>query len=437
MTEKAIRGSVLTLIDNPFHQPIEQCVRYENDGIIVMKDGLIKAFGSAQEILSSLSANIPITHYSRCLILPGFIDCHVHYPQIQIIGSFGSQLLDWLNQYVFVSEQQFGDKEFAKSVANKFLTECLRAGTTTACVFCTVHPESVEAFFEESYKLNMRNIAGKVLMDRNAPAALTDTPQQGYDETKALISKWHNKGRQLYCVTPRFAPTSSPAQMEMAGDVWNEHPGTYLQSHISENLNEIAWVNKLYPDRKGYVDVHDHFNQLGPRAIYGHGLHLQESELQRLHDTGTAIAHCPTSGLFLGSGIFDIRETCAQKRPVRVGLATDLGAGTSFSLLQTMNEAYKMAQMTGFALNSVQAFFLATLGAAQALYLDDKIGSIAPGKEADLVVLDLHSTPIIDYRMQYVNDIYEALFVQMTLGDDRAIRATLIAGELRYERQNT
>jgi len=437
MTEKAIRASILTFTDNPFHVPVQQCMYYESDGVIVIKDGHIKSVGSAQEILGRLNPNIPITHYSRCLIMPGFIDCHVHYPQIQIIGAFGKQLLDWLNQYVFVSEQQFGDKEFAKSVANKFLTECLRAGTTTASVFCTVHPESVDAFFEESYNLNMRNIAGKVLMDRNAPTELMDTPQQGYDDTKALINKWHNQGRQLYSVTPRFAPTSSPAQMEMAGSIWNEHPGTYLQSHISESLNEIAWVNKLYSDRKGYVDVHDHFNQLGPRAIYGHGFHLEESELQRLYDTGTAIAHCPTSGLFLGSGIFDIRNTCDSKRPVRVGLATDLGAGTSFSLLQTMNEAYKMAQMTGFALSAAQAFYLATLGAAKALYLDDKIGSITPGKEADLVVLDLHSTPIIDYRMQYVNDIHEALFVQMTLGDDRAIRATYIAGDLRYERPST
>ncbi len=436
MTENALRGGILTFTGNPFHTPVEQCMCYESDGVVVIKNGRIKQFGPAQEILDKLKPHTPITHYPRCLILPGFIDCHVHYPQMQIIGAFGQQLLEWLNRYVFVSEQQYGDKAFAKAAASKFLKECLRVGTTTASVFCTVHLDSVDAFFEESEKLNMRNIAGKVLMDRNAPLELRDTPQKGYDDTKHLINKWHNKGRQLYSVTPRFAPTSSPEQMEMTGAVWNEHPGTYLQSHISENLHEINWANKLYPDRKSYVDIHDHYHQLGPRAIYGHGLHLKEAELQRLHDTGTAIAHCPTSGLFLGSGIFNIENTCDTKRPVRVGLATDIGAGTSFSPLQTMNEAYKMAQAVGYALNPAQAFYLATLGAAHALYLDTKIGSIAVGKEADLAILDLHSTPIIDYRMQYVNDIHEALFVQMILGDDRAIRATFIAGELRYDRDN-
>jgi len=437
MTEKAIRGSALTFTDNPFHTPVAQCMHYESDAVVIIKDGFIKEFGAAQELLHRLKPGIPITHYPRSLIMPGFIDCHVHYPQLQIIGAFGKQLLDWLRQYVFVCEQQFKDKEFAKNIAQRFLKECLRAGTTTASVFCTIHPESVDAFFEESEKINMRNIAGKVLMDRNAPPELMDTPQKSYDDTKALINKWHNKGRQLYSVTPRFAPTSSPAQMEMAGAVWNEHPGTYLQSHISENLDEIAWVKTLFTERKGYVDVHDHYKQLGPRAIYGHGLHLEETELQRLYDTGTAIAHCPTSGFFLGSGLFNIKNTCDAKRPIRVGLATDIGAGTSFSPLQTMNEAYKMAQLAGYALNSAQAFYLATRGAAHALYLDDKIGSIAPGMEADLVVLDLHSTPLIDYRMQYVKDIHETLFIQMMLGDDRAIRATFIAGELCHERNST
>jgi guanine deaminase len=271
-------------------------------------------------------------------------------------------------------------------------------------------------------------------MDRNAPAALTDTPKNGYDGTKALIGKWHGKGRQLYAVTPRFAATSSPEQMEMTGAVWNEHPGTYLQSHVSENRAEVAWVKELYPEREGYLDTYDHFRQLGQRAIYGHGIWLTEEELQRCHDTGTAIAHCPTSNFFLGSGCFSVGNAKKAERPVRVGLATDIGAGTSFSMLQTLNEAYKAAQLNGNALSSGHAFYLATRGSAQALYLEDTIGSIAPGMEADLVVLDLKSTPVIEYRMRYCENLAEALFVQMTMGDDRAVLATYVAGRLAYSR---
>jgi len=430
----AIRGAVLSFIDDPFQKNIEDCMVYEPDAILVMEDGKISQFGPASTILETLSADVPITHYPNSIITAGFIDSHVHYPQTQIIGAFGKQLIDWLNKYTFIAEQQFKSKEHSREVSKVFLQECLRNGTTTSCTFCTVFPESVDAFFEESEKLGMRNIAGKVMMDRNAPDALTDTPQQGYDDTKALIEKWHGKGRQLYCVTPRFAPTSSPEQMAMTGKVWKEHPGTYLQSHVSENMNEVAWVKELYPDCSGYLDVYDKFGQLGPRAIFGHGIHLTEEELQRCHDTGTAIAHCPTSNLFLGSGLFSISNAMKPERPVRVGLATDLGAGTSFSMLQTMNEAYKVAQMNGFPLSSGHAFYLATRGTAKALYLEDKIGSIAPGMEADVVVLDLNSTPAIKYRMEFCKDIQETLFVLMTMGDDRAIRATYIAGKPMYEK---
>jgi guanine deaminase len=324
--------------------------------------------------------------------------------------------------------------EICRQVTKFFLKVCRRAATTTATVYCTVHPQSVDAFFEEAEALGMRMIAGKVMMDRNAPAALTDTPQRGYDDSKALIGRWHGKGRNLYCVTPRFAPTSSPEQMEMTGALWHEHPGTYLQSHISENRDEVAWVRELYPQRKGYLDTYDHYKQLGPRAIYGHGIWLTEAELQRCHDTGTAIAHCPTSNLFLGSGLFNLKNAKKRERPVRIGLGTDLGAGTSFSILQTLNEAYKVAHLNHNALSAGHAFYLATRGTAHSLYLEDKIGSIAPGMEADLVVLDLKSTPVIEYRMRYAKDFTEALFIQMTMGDDRAVRATYIAGRLVYTR---
>ncbi|HSB97421.1 MAG TPA: guanine deaminase [Spongiibacteraceae bacterium] len=436
MNIQAIRGQIVTYKDNPFVAGIEKSFIHYRDGIVVMADGKVKDVGPASEVLTRYPNQLSVTEYGDAIIMPGFIDCHVHYPQTQIIGAYGAQLLDWLNKYTFIAEQQFADMDHARKIARTFLQENLRAGTTTATVYCTVYPQSVDAFFEESEKLNMRNIAGKVMMDRNAPEALTDTPKQGYDDTRALIARWHNKGRQLYCVTPRFAATSSPEQMEMTGAVWKEHPGTYLQSHISENVNEVAWVKDLYPQRKNYVDIYDHYGQLGPRAIYGHGIHLTDEEFRRLHETGTAIAHCPTSNLFLGSGLFNLQKAVQGSHPIRVGLATDLGAGTSFSQLQTLNEAYKVAQMRGYPLGAIHAFYLATRGTAHSLYLDDLIGSIEPGMEADLVVLDLHSTPIIRTRMSYANNIEEVLFVLMTLGDDRATKATYVAGKCLYDRDS-
>ena len=429
----AIRGAALTFVDDPFKVGGPASARHEPDALVVMERGRIKAFGAYDALKHTLPPETPVSTYKDALILPGFIDTHVHYPQTQIIGAFGKQLIDWLNNYTFVAEQQFADAAYAGEVARLFLRECLRAGTTTAMVYCTVHPQSVEAFFGESEKINARMIAGKVLMDRNAPAALLDTPQSGYDDSKALLQKWHKRGRQLYCITPRFAATSSPAQMEMAGALWKEFPDAYLQSHVSENPAEIAWVEKLYPERSGYLDVYDHYGQLGPRAVYGHGIHLSEAELARCHETGTAIAHCPTSNLFLGSGLLSLEKLKRTDRPVRAGLASDLGAGTSFSVLQTMNEAYKVAQLNGYALGAWHAFYLATRGAAQALYLDDCIGSIAPGMEADLLVLNLRSTPLIDFRMRHCRNLEEALFIQMMMGDDRATRATYVAGALVYD----
>jgi guanine deaminase len=431
----AIRGPALTYSGDPFLEGLEATLRYESDAIIAMKDGRITHFGEASRVREALPPGTPVTDLGRdTLTMAGFIDCHVHYPQTTIIGAYGGQLIDWLERHTYIAEQRFADGEHAREVARVFLCECLRAGTTTAAVYCTVHPQSVDAFFEASAALGTRMIAGKVLMDRNAPAALTDTAKSGYDDSKALIARWHGKGRQLYAVTPRFAPASTPEQMEMAGALWSEHPGTYLQSHVAETREEVAWARSLYPAQRGYLDIYDHYGQLGRRAIYGHGIWLTAGELQRCHDTGTAIAHCPTSNLFLGSGFFDLGNAKSAARPVKVGIATDLGAGTSFSMLQTLNEAYKVAQTHGRTLSPGHAFYLATRGGAQALCLDDTIGSIAPGMEADLVVLDLKSTPLIEYRMRRCEDLADALFVQMTLGDDRAVLATYVAGRLAYSR---
>jgi guanine deaminase len=431
----ALRGPALTFVDDPFVVGPERALRYEPDALLAIEDGRIRSFGDFERTRAALAPGAPVTRYgSDSLILPGFVDLHAHYPQTGIVGAFGRRLLDWLNDYTFPAEARFADPAHAREAAGVFLRECLRAGTTTAMVYCTVHPGSVDAFFEESERLGTRMIAGKVLMDRHAPPALLDTAQRGYDESKALVARWHGRGRQLYAVTPRFAPTSTPAQLEAAGALWRESPGSYLQSHVSESRDEVAWVASLHPERRGYLDVYDHHRLLGPRAVYAHGVWLTEGELRRCAETGTALAHCPTSNLFLGSGLFRLGDAKRADRPVRLGLGTDVGAGTSVSLLQTMNEAYKVAQQGGLALAAAHAFYLATRGAAEALELADRIGTLEPGAEADLVVLDLHSTPLVEFRMRGCRDVHEALFVQMTLGDDRAVRETWVAGARRYAR---
>lgn len=433
--EAAIRGPVLTFTGDPFKQAPDEVMVYEPDGIVAFGGGKITHFGPAEVIEKQLPPDIEITNYGPdSLISAGFLDSHVHFPQTPMIGAFGEQLLDWLNTYTFPMERQYADKTFASAVAKMFLNECLKNGITTSCVYCTVYPQSVDALFEEADRLGMRIAGGKVMMDRNAPDYLLDTAQTSYEESKALIEKWHGHNRIMYAITPRFAPTSSPEQLAVAGALWDEYPDCYMQTHIAENLEEIEWVKSLFPERKGYLDVYDHYGLCRPRAVFGHGIHLTEDELCTMHQTGSAIAHCPTSNFFLGSGFFNARRAMQEERPVRVGIGTDLGAGTSFSMLTTLNEAYKAAQLNDYALTAAQAYYMATRGTAQAMYIDDKVGSIAPGMEADIVVLDMKSTPIIDYRMQFVKDIHEALFVQMTLGDDRAIQATYIAGIKRYSR---
>jgi guanine deaminase len=432
----AIRGPVLTYTGDPFQHDLRDTMHYEPDAIVALEHGRIAQVGPAAKIRRLLPPGTEVEDYGRgSLIMAGFIDCHVHFPQMQIIGAGGEQLIDWLEKYTFVAEQRFADRKHAREVAKVFLNESLRNGVTTSAVHCTVHPQSVDALFEEADRLGLRTIAGKVLMDRNAPKKLLDTARTGYDESKALIGRWHGRGRLLYAITPRFAATSTPAQLEAAGALKAEHPDCFVQSHISENKREVEWIRELFPERRDYLDVYDHYGLLGRRAIYGHGIWLSEHELQRCHDTGTAIAHCPTSNFFLGSGYLDLRNTLKRERPLRVGLATDLGAGTSFSMLQTLNAAYKAAQLHGYALTAGHAFYLATRGTAHALYLEDAIGSVAPGMEADLVVLDLKSTPLIEYRMRHAADLEEALFVQMALGDDRAVKATYAAGRKVYARE--
>ena len=430
----ALRAATLTYVADPFDAGLDAAMRFTGDAVLVLEDGRIRAHGPAGEILPALPAGTEVVRYPDCVIMPGFLDAHVHYAQVPIIGSFGEHLLQWLERYTFPAEQAFQDQAHARRVAGVYFRENLRNGITTAAVYGTVFPGSVDALFEESERLGLRTIGGKVLMDRNAPPALLDTPERGYDESKALIGRWHGRGRSLYAITPRFAATSSPEQLELAGVLRREHPGCFVQTHISEQMGEIAWVKQLFPQRSGYADVYDHFGLLGRRVILGHGVHLTEDELALLHRTGTAIAHCATSNLFLGSGMFDLRRARDRARPVHVAVGTDIGAGTTFSILQTLGESYKVAHTQGYALDAGHAFYLATRGSAAALGLDGMIGELAPGREADLVVLDLHATPLLRYRMQYAKDEREALFLLMTLGDDRAVRATWVGGRLAHDR---
>jgi len=426
----AIRGAALSFSADPFQHPVSECLEYCDDAIVVMEQGKIVAFGPAADLLPTLGAATPLIHYEHSLIMPGFIDTHVHFAQIEMVAAYGAQLMDWLHRYTYVAEQRFSDAQYASQVARVFLQEQLRNGVTTSCVFCTVHPQSVEALLQQAEQLQMRILAGKVCMDRNAPAALLDTPEQAYDESRALIERWHGRGRAEYVITPRFAGSSSVAQLEAMGALARAYPQVPIQSHLAENLDEVAWIKRLFPEASSYTDVYRRHGLLRARAIYGHGIHLDEDEYAMLADSGSALAHCPTSNFFLGSGCFNIQQAKAAHRPVRVGLASDLGAGTSFSMLRTMAAAYQAAQLNGVGLSAAQAFYLATRGAAQALGLEHKIGSIAPGMEADLVVLKLDSTPFIGYRMSHARDLQERLFILMTLGDDRAVAACYVNSRL-------
>ena len=430
----AIRAPLLTFTGDPFRDGPDATLHHEPDAIVAMADGHVTHAGPADQVLRALPPGTPVETYGRDhLVIPGLIDAHVHYPQATMIASPGERLLDWLERHAFPAELRFADRQHATDVAEWYLRECLRAGTTTVASYCTVHPGSVDAFFEAASGLGMRAIAGKVMMDRRAPAALCDTPQRGYDESKALIARWHGRGRALYAITPRFAGTSSPEQLEMAGALWRESPGTWLQTHIAESRDEVRLIGTLFPGRRDYLDVLEHHGLVGPRAILGHGIWLTDDEIRRLHTSGASVAHCPTSNSFLGSGLFRLRDLTGPDR-VPVGLATDIGAGTTLSLLRTMGAAYEVAQLGGASLSPVHALYLATRGAAAALRLDDRIGHVAAGMEADLVVLDLRSTPLLDQRMRWCESLEEALFLQMVLGDDRAVRATYVGGRLVHRR---
>ncbi|MEA3467691.1 MAG: guanine deaminase [Thermodesulfobacteriota bacterium] len=429
----AIRGQFLDVVDGiDSPSELEEKLRHIEDGLLLLRNGHVEWFGEWEEGKDKIPEKCSIQNYQDKLIVPGFIDAHVHFPQAEIVGAYGEQLLEWLDNYAFPAEKQYKEEKYAAQMADFFIDQLLRNGTTTALVFCTVHPESVEALFTAAEKNNMRIIAGKVMMDRNAPDYLLDTPETSYNESKKLIEKWHKRGRLLYAITPRFAPTSTNKQLEMAGKLKKEFPDTYVQTHLSENQDEIEWVKKLFPEQGNYLDVYHHYGLTGSRSIFAHCIHLQEKEWDCLHKTDSAIAFCPTSNLFLGSGLFKLNH--ARDKKVKVGMATDIGGGTSFNMLQTLSEAYKVMQLQKQKFSAYEAFYLATLGGAKALSLDHLIGNFTIGKEADFVVLDPAATTLQAKRSEKSKNVADLLFSLIILGDDRSIFHTWVDGNLVYER---
>lgn len=428
-TVQAYRASLLHFRADPAFD--DQAALWHEDGLLVVEDGRIKAAGDHAALVATLPPGLEPVDYRGKVIAPGFIDTHLHYPQTDMIASPSPGLLPWLETYTFPSERRFEDPAHARATAEFFLDELLRCGTTTAVVYCTVHPQSVDAFFEASEARNLRMVAGKVLMDRNCPDFLRDV-EGDLGQSEDLIKKWHQRGRALYAITPRFAPTSTDVQLRLTGELAARYPDTFIQTHVSENKDECTWVKELFPQARSYLDVYERFGLMRPRALFGHCIWLDDEDFARMAATGSAAAVCPTSNLFLGSGLFDFER--ADSARALLSLGTDVGAGTSFSMLQTMNEAYKVARLKGSYLPALRMFYLATLGAARSMRLDDTIGSFQPGLEADFVVLDREATPLLARRTSHCNSLEELLFALALLGDDRTIAATYSGGRKVHQR---
>lgn len=427
----AFRASLMHCLDEPQSSRDDGAVQYLEDGVLLVEDGHVVGLGAAGDLLPKLGEGTELVDYRGKLILPGLIDCHVHYPQIDMIATYGEQLLDWLDKYAYPTEARFGDATYAENVAEFFLDQALRHGTTTALVFATAHTESVDAIFTAASKRNLRLLSGKVLMDRDCPEALRDIPGGGIAESRELIRRWHGKGRLGYAITPRFALTSSAAQLAAAGALAAEFPDVHVHTHLAENRAECDLIAARFPERRSYLDVYRHHGLLRRRAVFAHCLHLDDDDRAAMAEAGSAIAFCPTSNLFLGSGLFDLGA--ARDAGIRVGAGTDVGGGTSLSMLRTLSEAYKVLQLQGQTLPAWQALYLATLGAARALYLDDRIGNFSRGREADFVVLDPAATRLMARRIGKAHGPAETLFSLMTLADERAVAATYVMGERAFD----
>jgi guanine deaminase len=428
-TRTAHCGSILSFRADPGAREDASAYDYWERGALIVLDGHIEAVGAASDLLGSDRYPGPyeIVDHGQRLILPGFIDTHIHYPQTDVIAAGGQQLLDWLEHYTFPAEQRFADAHYARTIASFFFDELLRNGTTSAQVMGTVHKSSADSFFEVAAARQLRMIAGKTLMDRLCPPGLCDEVTQGDREMRELIERWHGHARLHYAITPRFAVTSTEAQLQSAGRLAHDYPDVFIHSHLAENLEEIQQVRRLFGERRSYLDVYDHFGLLRERATYAHCIHLDAADRARMAASGAGAAFCPSSNLYLGSGLFDLAATDASG--MRFALATDVGGGSSFSMLRTMGEAYKVAHLSGQHLSPLRAFYLATLAGAKLLHLSDKIGHFAAGIEADFIVLDPQATPLLAHRMSQSKALSERLLLFMILGDDRAIAQTYILGQ--------
>jgi len=423
---QAFRSSILHCLSDPGEASLASAYEYFEDGLLIVDNGIVAEAGHAEALLPGLAEDVLLTEFPGKLIVPGFIDCHVHYPQLDIIASYGEQLLDWLHRYAYPTEARFSDPDYAREVATVFVDELLNNGTTTALVFGTVHAHSADAIFEAAAARDMRLIAGKVLMDCNCPDELRDDADSAYADSKTLIERWHGQGRLGYAITPRFALTSTEAQLAAAGQLAREYPEVWVHTHLAENRDEVDQIARQFPSSRSYLDVYDQFGLLRERSVFAHCLHLDDQDRARMASMGGSAAFCPTSNLFLGSGLFDLPAMRAAN--VRCGLGTDVGGGTSLSLLKTASEAYKVLHLQDHALPATRALYLATLGAAEALYLDDVIGNFLPGKEADFVLLDPAGSSLTARRTSTAETIEEAFFALLTLGDERHVAATYIKG---------
>lgn len=417
-------GQTLHYQGDPFRDGIE-AARHEENGAVLLSGGKVMAVGPASDIRAA-NPRAETHDYGNHLLCAGFVDAHAHYPQTAMIASWGKRLIDWLNTYTFPEESKFGDPAYATSIAERYFDLLLAYGTTTVCSFCTIHPESVDAYFTAASRRGMRVAGGKTCMDRNAPDTLRDTPKSAYDDSSRLIGRWHGKDRLTYAVTPRFSPTSTPEQLEAMGALWSENPSCLMQTHLSEQTDEIEWVRSLYPEARDYLDTYERYGLAGPGALFGHAIHLEPREISFLRESGSSIVHCPTSNTFIGSGLFDM-DGLTQGGQI-VGLATDTGGGSSFSMLRTMAAAYEVAQLRGRALHPAELMWLATQGSARAMRMDASIGNLVPGNDADIVVLDLASSPAIAQRAAGATSIWEALFPTIMMGDDRAVADVWVAG---------
>lgn len=423
-TTKLILGQTLRFTGDPFAIGVE-AAQHITHGAVVIRDGKIVDVGAA-DTLRTAYPQAEVTDMGAALLMAGFVDCHVHYPQTGIIASWGKRLIDWLNTYTFPEEMRFNDAVYATEISELYCDLALSNGTTTAASYCTIHPQSVDAFFTAAQKRGMRMVGGKTCMDRNAPDGLCDTVQSAYDDSKALIDRWHGVDRLTYAITPRFSPTSTDDQLAALGGLWSERPDCLMQTHLSEQLEEIAWVRDLFPAAQDYLGTYETHGLVREGAVMGHAIHLTPREIDRMAEHGVSVGHCPTSNTFIGSGLCDV--TGLHSRGIPVGLATDTGGGSSFSMLRTLAAAYEVGQLRGTAMHPAQLLYLATVGSAKALALHDKIGNLSAGNEADLIAIDLSSTRPIAQRSARAADIWEAVFPTIMMGDDRAIAGVWVGG---------